>query len=236
MESLAMSQNVLPTFGSPTLEDLDASNLQVGERVRGKSRQLVRFYKKTFMEIQADKVKITTLPNGSTTTQVLSTKAVPVEKEMVMIITPGDKNSVDDVATDWHKREFWPQYKAFRDGKTAPLGTSLDECSFISPNVATELRYLGCHTVEQLADASDLLCNQIANGWELREFARCQVKAASGNSNSQVSALKVDLETALATIAKMKEAQEQMQSTILDLQGRPTAREDAPAKREKVKV
>lgn len=202
-------ENVLPSWDAPTLQGFDLSNVQDGERIKGSNRQYIRFYKKKFTEVYATKVKI----NEKTgTTTILETGTRPVEREMVHIITPGDKNIVDDFACDFHRRSFWNQYKAFRDGKTAPVGMSLDDSGFVSPGVATELRYLGCHTVEQLADASDVLCQQIPNGFELREFARAKCKADLDNKNlSQVNILKAELEKSNAVIAEM---QKQMQTLL----------------------
>lgn len=214
----------IPSWGSPTLEGFDLQNAHEGERIRGSSRQFVRFYKKKFVEVVATKVKINE-KTGST--QVLETKPVEKEEEFVQIVTPGDKNSIDARVEDFHRREFWPQYKAFRDGKGVPLGTPIEECSFISPSIALELKYLGCHTVEQLADGSDLLSNQIANGWELREYARAVVKAQGNNKDKeQVNLLQVNLEKAQQQIAELAEANKKMQAMILDATGNPIRREE----------
>jgi hypothetical protein len=119
-------------------------------------------------------------------TQVLKTAVREVEREMVHIVTPGDKNEVDDFAQDYHRREYWHHYKAFRDGKGIPLGTPVEECQYIAPTIATELKYLGVHTEEQLADAADLLVERLPDGYSLREFARtnCKVKADNKNAGS----------------------------------------------------
>lgn len=207
---------VIPSWDAPTLQGFDP-NIVPGERSRGASRQYVRFYKKTFIEVYAKKVKI----NEKTgTTQVLQTGSRPVEKEMVHIVTPGDKNEIDDVATTFHKRNFWQQYKAFRDGRTAPIGLNLDECNFISPGVVTELKYLGCHTAEQLADSSDDLCNQVPDGWMLREFAKQYCKTQTDNKQSeQVNLLRVELEKSREVITQMRQEMNEMKGLVLDSKG-----------------
>lgn len=214
---LSPLSKVLPSWDSPTLQGFDLTDVQPGERIKGSARQYVRFYYKTFVEAYATDVKV----NERGTTQVVKTATREITKEMVHIITPGDKNEVDDVACDFHKREHWREYKAFRDGKTAPLGISLDDCGdFVSPHMATELKYRGCHTLEQLADASDLLCGNIANGWELREFARAKVKAnKSAPGLEQVNLLKSALEASNKLIADLQ-AQMKM---LLDARGMPIA-------------
>ena len=199
---LSPLNKAIPSWGAPTLEGFDLDSVQEGQRIKGSNRQYVRFYNKTFSETYATQVKINE-KTGSC--QVLKTDNRPVTKEFVQIITPGDKNEYDGVAYDYHKREHWKAYKAFRDGRTAPLGLSVDEADFISSAIATELRYYGCHTVEQLADCSEDLCNQIPNGWELREFAREKVKAEALNKGSaDVIILKNQLEKSNELIAKMQ--------------------------------
>jgi hypothetical protein len=182
---LSPINNAIPTFGSPTLEGLEVGpGVQDGQRIGGNSkRQFVRFYNKRMAEPYAVEVRINEKTGA---TQVLKTAVREVEREMVHIVTPGDKNEVDDFAQDYHRREYWHHYKAFRDGKGIPLGTPVEECQYIAPTIATELKYLGVHTEEQLADAADLLVERLPDGYSLREFARtnCKVKADNKNAGS----------------------------------------------------
>lgn len=230
---LSPLNKAIPSWGSPTLEGFDLQGAQEGQRIKGSNRQFVRFYHKTYAEVYATKVKIN---ENTGTTTVLATDTRPKTVEMVQIITPGDKNEVDDVACDFHRREHWAQYKAFRDGKTAPLGTSLDDCGFVNPNVATELRYHGCHTVEQLADCSDALCNIIPNGWDLREFARAKCKAAlDSKGNEQVNVLKIELEKSRAVQAEMQKQLNEMKGLLYSAKGEvvsaPALEEEKPTKK-----
>jgi hypothetical protein len=224
----------IPSFGSPTLEDFDTSNIQEGQRIGGRSnRQFVRFYTRKFSQVRAKSVRINE-KTGATT--VLETEVVPVERECVEIITPGDKNTVDDFAEDFHRREHWKAYKSYRDGNGVPVGKSLDEChEYISSGIATELRYLGCHTEEQLADASDLLCQRIPNGFELREFARAMVQAERENQSSvEVTQLRGQLSDSNRLIAELSARLEAVeQGQILDSRGQPV---ESPKKTRTKKV
>lgn len=212
---------VIPTWGSPTLEGFDLDSMQDGQRIKGNARQFVRFYWKKFVQIYATKVKINEKTGSAT---VLETGTREVEKEMVEIITPGDKNIVDDFAADFHKREHWRHYKAFRDGQTAPIGTPIDECDFISPHIATELRYYGCHTVEQLADAGDVFVTNVPNGWELREYARQIVKVNEKNKDlSQVNVLKAQLEKSNEIIQAMEQRLKALETPLLNADGDPVS-------------
>ena len=222
---LSPLNKVIPSWGSPTLEGFDTTNIQDGQRLKGSARQYVRFYKKKFMEVVATKVQ-TNEKTGSV--KVLETAVQEIEREMVHIVTPGDKNEIDTIAQDFHKREHWAAYKAFRDGRSAPLGQPIEECTFVSPSIALELKYLGVHTLEQLADSSDLLCGRVANGFELREYAKAMAKANVDNKSlDQVNSLRVELEKAQATIEKMANAQKAMQSTLLDMRGEPVLSENS---------
>lgn len=188
---LSPLSKVIQDWGAPTLQNLDTDRAVPGERIRGSNRQYVRFYLKKFIDVIASKVKVI---EKTGEVKVLASEAKEVEREMVQIITPGDKNEIDTIAQDFHRREHWQAYKAFRDGNGVILGKKLEECTYVPPSVTLELKYRGCHTEEQLADASDLLCNQIGNGWSYREFARAAQKIELENKSlGQVTALKSEL-------------------------------------------
>lgn len=217
---LSPLDSAIPSWGSPTLQGFD-TNVNPGERLRGSSRQFVRFYNHKEAEVYTIKAKINHKTGASVPVEVGTRQ---VTREMVEIITPGDKNIINDRAQDFHRREHWAQYKAFRDGRVAPIGLPIDEATFIAPNVATELKYYNCHTVEQLADASDKLCEIIPNGWELREFARAHAKAKKGNETSEeVNSLKIELADAMQKIAALTDAMRAKQ--IIAPTGEPVSSE-----------
>lgn len=211
-----MDLSGIPTFEAPTLQDFDMNGISEGQRIGGnKKRQAVRFYTKEFREftIKVDENDKPLLKNGKVQKELVS-----VVREMVEVVTPGDKNIFHDFATDYHRREFWPQYTAFRDGKTAPIGMPVEECDWISPGIATELKYLGCHTREQLADGSDALCNQIPNGWELRDYAKAICEAEGHESKGQeVSALRSQVLLQNQIIADLQRSQEELAETLKSL-------------------
>lgn len=200
--SVASVLSGIPTFGAPTLEGLDVSTATEGKRLSGSSRQFVRFYNQTTSEVFAKKVRINE-KTGATT--VLETGSRPVTREYVEIITPGDKNVVNCHAEDFHKREHFRHYQAFREGRAAPMGKSIDECSYVSAPIATELRILGIHTEEQLADASELALGRVPDGFALREFARESVKVNQANQNNPaVAMLQSELAKAMDMIRELQ--------------------------------
>ena len=204
---LSPLSSAIPSWGSPTLEGFDLSNAQTGQRVRGKSRQFVRFYNKEVVKMKTTQVRINQLTGTATP---MAIEAVPEIQEWVEIVTPGDKNRIETKADEFHRREFWDQWIAFRDGKGVVIGTPIEECSFISPAIASELMYRGIKSLEQFADASDLLAGQIANGWELREYARTMVKTANDSKTSkEVVVLQDEIKTLKDQIALLVNAQGQ---------------------------
>jgi hypothetical protein len=211
MNDNSIALSAIEDFGAATLQDFDPASVVPGQRVSGnKKRQFVRFYNKKIVDM------VSRIVGKNPTTNEVIRKFEPVEKqvEMVEIITPGDKNSVDDRVQDYHKREYWEQYTAFRKGKSAPIGKNIDQCEFISATIATELHYLGVHVVEQLASASDDLCAQVANGFDLREIARAFVSAEETIINPKIGAMKSQIEQSNATIEELQKQLAAMQAHL----------------------
>lgn len=211
----------------PTLQGLDFSRMDVGVPASGRGRQYVRFYKKQEPEVYATEVEIKPLGNGgATTTNVKKTGFRMVDKEFVHIVTPGEKTDYDNVVTSDHKRTYFREYQAFLEGKSVPLGMPLEDVVFLSglPGIVTELKLKNCHTLEQLADASDLLCSVIPDGYMYREYARTAVQANLSNQNlSQVNALQAELKRSQEMISQL---QTQM-SSLLDAKGKPIQTQEA---------
>lgn len=208
----------VPNWDAPTLKGFNVANAQLGQRLAGNGGQYVRFYEKTYTEIFSKRVKMN---ERTGTAQILERGTRPKRVLMIHVVTPGDKNEYDDVAQPYHKREFFQHYTAFREGRVAPLGTPLAECGdFISPHVALELEYLKCFTLEQLADASDLLCQSVPNGFELREFAKAKCEANTDNQQSQqVQVLRAELHNSREQFNQLKAEMEKMKSILYGAKG-----------------
>ena len=203
---LSPLDSIIPNFGgAPTLQDFDVdpARINTGQRIAGSNRQYKRFYRKVFTERIADDVRINPKTGSE---QVLKYRTEEVAKEMVLIVTPGDKNVYDGEVLDFHKREHWQEYKAFREGKAVPLGTPVTEAEWIGAPIATELMIYGCHTVEQLADSSDLLCQNIPQGFEPREYARAVCESNQKNKTlDRVNAQQVKIDALEKELAEMRE-------------------------------
>lgn len=187
MLDLSILAPVLGEIGDQGLDTFDLRNAQDGQRLRGSGRQFVRFYSKKESRPVTVEAKINPVTGASTPIKVEMREFV---QDFINVINPGDKNEIDVPVEEHHKREFYRQYAAYKSGKGAPIGVPVEECSYIPPNVITDLRYNGCQTEEQLAEASDILCGIIPNGFQLRDFAKAVVKSKDANKASpQVQAL-----------------------------------------------
>lgn len=221
MLDLSPVGSILNEIGDQGLNTFDVNSAADGQRVRGSGRQYVRFYYKKFARPVCTKAKINPVTGSSTP---LTIEMQEVTQEFVEIINPGDKNIVDQPAEDYHRREHFRQYSAFKAGKGVMPGKDLDEVSYVPSNVALELKYHGCKTEEQLADASDVLCGLIPNGFQLRDFAKAVVAAES--DNKQLPHIMALEEKNRATQAKLDELQEQVAAMMrgehrIERRGRP---------------
>lgn len=143
------------------------------------NRQSIFFYTKEFYNtFKTQAKKNEALARGDTG------PVAPVyeKKQMVRIVTPGDKSVYDSFAEEDHKRNYFRQYSAFRDGKAADMGTSLKDAEFVGSSELIELNYLGVYSIEQLADASDSLCDRLPRGYELRTAARTWQEVTQSNN------------------------------------------------------
>lgn len=84
-------------------------------------------------------------------------RQVSKEVEMVMIIIPGDKNSlVERRAREADKQRFPKEYEAFRKQQDfVPDGTLLETWGLLSRAQIEDLKYAGLYTVEDLAAVPD---------------------------------------------------------------------------------
>lgn len=198
--------SAIPNFGIPGFNDLEfqaagnAGVFQLAAQPRN-NRQMVRFYwHEVFDPIQTKE------------------SASPVYKKVLMveIRTPGDQTIYEGVAEDYHKKNYWNHYKAFMEGKGTPQGRPIEQCTdFITGPEITDLKYLGVHTAEQLADASDFLCQQLVRGFELRDNARMWCKITKDTALLDVQKkLTSDLGAAQETIRFLQDEMRQMKERM----------------------
>lgn len=230
--NLSPLDTIIPSFDAATLQGFDPNaDLLSNQRVGGApNRQFVQF----FMRKEAGPVAVEAVINEKTGERRVTKREIrEIEREWVRVITPGDTNKVEQPAEEYHRRDFVRQYAAFKSGDLTPFGTPLDECSYVQPNIVTELNYLGCKTEEQLADASDYLCNMIANGHELREIAKARCKVAQENQQlGKVNQLQIELKKSQEEMAELRKLVQQLtqSSQIVTPSGEPVSKKEPPKK------
>lgn len=179
------SANGIDTFGSPLLADVqfehDGSLKQTG-------KQNARFYNKKRLSFRAMKDEAGKLIMDPKT-GLPQKEAFEEMVEMVRIETKGDTNIIDDIATDLRKRQFYRQYKFFREGRI-PDGNPIEDFEFIQSPTVMELHMLGIHVIQQLAVMSDIECESLKDqsGYEMRDIAAQWVKINTPQGQSAKAA------------------------------------------------
>jgi hypothetical protein len=172
----------IPDFGGvPTLQGLEfePSGKPGVLQMKSSGRQSVKFYwADTYNEFKTLQKRDEARQSGS----LAPVAPVYEKREMVRIVTPGDRSIYDGLAEDYHKRNYFQQYAKFRDGKDVDIGARLEQAEFIQAPEIIELNYLGVYSIQQMAEAADTLCERLPRGYELREGCRAWVQMRQGNA------------------------------------------------------
>jgi hypothetical protein len=131
----------------------------------------------------------------------------PIYKDCVYIRiqAPGDSlNIVERPMWEQDKARFPRQWLAFQAQEQQSVeGTPVQEWASIGASQAQELKAMGFHTVEQLANASDTQLQKIGmGGFGLR--AKAQAWLASANDGALVQQQAAELERQKAEIEALK--------------------------------
>lgn len=179
-------------FSTPLLQD---AQLNADGTLKQTGKQNVKFYLKKDLLFRAMRDE-----NGNLImdpkTGLPKKEAYEAMREFVRVETKGDTNIKDDVADDFAKRHFYRQYKFFREGRI-PDGNPIDDFDFLQPQTILELYMHGIHTIQQVAEMDDLVCEQLKDqsGFEIRDIAAQWVRTTSADSRS-LKASKLELENA----------------------------------------
>lgn len=147
------------------------------------------------------------------------------DRDFVEILIPGDRRSqVHEPVTDDHKQRWPAEWKAYQEGREAPLeGTPLTSWPPITRARAEELAYFNVRTVEQLAELDDAKIMNIGmGGRELRGTAQKFLEvAAKGTAPlermvTENLRLRDDLERANRAIAEQAEELQRLRAKLLE--------------------
>lgn len=175
------TDGVIETFGNRLLQDVEFNN---DGTLKTTGKQNVKFYNK---KRQSFRAKI--FEDGKI--RIDPKSGLPVkeyfEENVVMlrVETRGDTNIKDDIADEFSKRQFYGQYKHFRDGKV-PDGNPIEDFEFLQPSTIMELHLMGIHVIQQAAVMSDLECERLIDqsGFEVRDIAASWVRINSPQGQS----------------------------------------------------
>jgi hypothetical protein len=165
----------------------------------------------------------------------------PIFKEFdfIRICVPGDSlTEIDTYANDGHKARFprqWAHYQNQVGNHEAIIGTPIEEWTIISRSQADELKGIKFHTVESVANASDLQLQRIGmiagmNPYSFRDKAKAFLNLADqvGETNQREEELsKLRQENAAlkmesdAKLAKQQEQIDSLMAMVAKPKGRP---------------
>lgn len=147
----------------------------------------------------------------------------PIYKEVdyVRIMVPGDKDSiVVRPARILDKQRFQKQFDAYEAGEKEYLdGMPLKAWPMVTRGQVEELKYFGCHTVEQLADLADIHVQKFMGMGTLKEQAKAYIQAAK--DNAPLVQLNAAVEAKDAEIAALQEAVDDLKGIVTELQAEP---------------
>lgn len=135
----------------------------------------------------------------------------PIFKDVAFIrkMAPGDANNiVERVAKDFDKKQFprqWAEYEATNKSGEV-IGTPLEQWPQITRAQVKELKYLECHTVEQLSEMSDGNLLKMGAGFRpLRDSARKWLDGLNAAKvDEEKEALKKQVAELSETVAEIK--------------------------------
>jgi hypothetical protein len=193
------------TFGSPLLADVAFND---DGTLKQSGKQNVKFYNKKRLSFrarpkyEADGVTPQRDASGKIVFDIDPKTGLPHKDafeeivEFVRVETKGDTNIKDDVADELSKRQFYRQYKHFREGKI-PDGNPIEDFDFLQPPTVMELHMLGIHVIQQVAAMSDMDCERLKDqsGYEIRDIASQWMRINSPDGQAS-KATRLEMENA----------------------------------------
>jgi len=194
------------------------------DEVGADSRLAVTFYKRSMKQEDAS---------------IEAGRPIFKEFDFIRICVPGDSlTEIDTYANESHKKRFPRQWAHFQNQvgtHEAIIGTPLEEWTIISRSQAEELKGIKFHTVEAVANASDLQLQRIGmiagmNPYSFRDKAKAFLNLADqvGETNQreeELAKLKQENEAIKAEsdakLAKMQEQMDALMAMMAKPKGRP---------------
>ena len=154
-----------------------------------------------------------------------------LDMEMIEIRVRGQKdNIVQRPSRPDGRKRFRSAYQAFKDDAAeVHNGTPVKEWPPVTKSSVLELRHMGFHTVEQLAEASDEVCSKMAGLQMFKQKAKAYIELSSG------TAVIGQMQQKLAAEVNEKEVlQRNLAGALARIEALEAASEQTAAKRSKI--
>ncbi len=153
-------------------------------------------------------------------------RGVPVynDIEMIEVFQPGEKESVKQLVTDFHRHRFPKQYENFKKGvEQVGSGTPLDLLFPSEPGMILTLKSFNIFSIQQLAALSDHAISSLPmGGRQLVERAKTYLATAqTGADMHQMEVMQKQIAELQAQLAATKEAPETTETPQRRGPGRP---------------
>lgn len=144
--------------------------------------------------------------------------------EFIKIMQPGDnKITIDTPVNDLYKKRFQDKYnKWVKTQENVVSGTPLAEWPYLTASQIAEFKAVGVHSVEALAEMSDVLAQSFMGSHSIRQKAQAWLAATKDSSfaekqvaelekrDQQIAELQKQMaELMAATVGKGKQSKEQ---------------------------
>lgn len=161
-------------------------------------------------QVDADKtlyVQFNFEPHLNQAKTALEGRPIYEEREYIMIMVPGDKDSiVHRPLDDMTRNRFSERYLKWKNkvGSETSEGTPLKMVAWLNSAQVRELEYFNCYTLEQLASMSDTNAQKFMGMLALRQRARDFVAAAK--EAAPLAAMRAEVEAKDAQLAAALQA------------------------------
>lgn len=106
------------------------------------------------------------------------------KKVVILKQARGDTNVPANLATEYDKIEHKEAWEKFQAGESGELGFGLSKLEFLPAVAIASFNHLGILTVDQLADAAEVLIDQVERGKEYQVLAKLWLDERTGRNES----------------------------------------------------
>jgi len=161
-------------------------------------------------------VKFETRPKQDMEATVKENRPIYVEQEWILIMVPGQQDTVERPIEYLDKQRFSKQYDHWKStGKEVVVGTPLELWPGVTRAQVEELKYFKIRSVEDLANLADSSASQFMGMQGLKQKAKAFLEAASGNAGLKFQSALESKDAEIETLKNMVKEQSEKIEQIL---------------------